>query len=519
MDPNINRRLNGIYSPLSYIGVNPVIPSNIVFYLRAPTQNDAKNFLLGTIWIWQTSVVNPSPPPPLTPARLWILTALNSGLATWTEIESPAAPDFFSLSGDVGTATGNPIAITGLTTAGSSVSFQAGGSTVTLNPTDASNNTIIGSTAGNATLTGNSNTALGQSALHALTSGSNNTAIGLNALNSVLTGSSNTIIGSGAGVSYVGAEGSNILIGKGVTGTAAESNVLRIGVATGTGSGQLAKAFISGIDGVNVGSVATVVTEASNQLGTAVLTAGTGITITPGANTITIAATNAGDIQTITGDSGGPESPSGGNFNFTGGSTGLTFAGSAATETLTGTLAISHGGTNATSFTTTDGVVYYDGTRLVTTTAGTAGQVLTSNGAGVAPTYQAAGFGTGSCILACGSGISENLSGTGNDQYWTPGSSTFQNTTSFVMSMPYGGTLSNLYANIDINASTTNVAITLYKNGVASALTTTVTATTTGVYSDLVHTVSVNAGDTIAWFVQQSTTGNISGSISMALTN
>ncbi len=37
---------------------------------------------------------------------------------------------------------------------------------------------------------------------------------------------------------------------------------------------------------------------------------------------------------------------------------------------------------------TTDGVAYYDGKRIVTTLAGTTGQVLTSNGAGVAPTYQ-----------------------------------------------------------------------------------------------------------------------------------
>jgi hypothetical protein len=42
---------------------------------------------------------------------------------------------------------------------------------------------------------------------------------------------------------------------------------------------------------------------------------------------------------------------------------------------------------------TTDGVVYYDGTRLVTTAVGTATQVLTSNGAGVAPTFQAASSG------------------------------------------------------------------------------------------------------------------------------
>lgn len=43
---------------------------------------------------------------------------------------------------------------------------------------------------------------------------------------------------------------------------------------------------------------------------------------------------------------------------------------------------------------TADGILYADGSGVVTsTTAGTAGQVLTSNGPGVAPTYQAGGGG------------------------------------------------------------------------------------------------------------------------------
>ena len=51
---------------------------------------------------------------------------------------------------------------------------------------------------------------------------------------------------------------------------------------------------------------------------------------------------------------------------------------------------IASGGTNAISMTNTDGVVYYDGTKLTTTTVGSATQVLTSNGSGMAPTFQAA---------------------------------------------------------------------------------------------------------------------------------
>ena len=60
---------------------------------------------------------------------------------------------------------------------------------------------------------------------------------------------------------------------------------------------------------------------------------------------------------------------------------------------VSGTLPIANGGTNASSFTNTDGVVYFDGTGLNSTTVGTAGQVLTSNGASVAPTFQAAPIG------------------------------------------------------------------------------------------------------------------------------
>lgn len=103
-------------------------------------------------------------------------------------------------------------------------------------------------------------------------------------------------------------------------------------------------------------------------------------------------------VQTLTGNSGGAVSPTVGNINVVGSGI-IAVAGNPGTSTLTASITnpipIANGGTNATSMATTDGVVYYDGTRLVTTSAGTAGQVLTSNGAGVAPTYQAAGGGGG----------------------------------------------------------------------------------------------------------------------------
>jgi trimeric autotransporter adhesin len=103
---------------------------------------------------------------------------------------------------------------------------------------------------------------------------------------------------------------------------------------------------------------------------------------------------SGGSIDTVTGNSGGPVTGDGsGNINIVG--TGnITVAGNPGTFTetisITGVIPIANGGTNASSFATTDGVIYYDGTRLVATSAGTSGQVLTSNGAGVAPTYQSA---------------------------------------------------------------------------------------------------------------------------------
>lgn len=93
------------------------------------------------------------------------------------------------------------------------------------------------------------------------------------------------------------------------------------------------------------------------------------------------------------------------------------------TSGVTGVLPIANGGTNASSMSTVDGVVYYDGTRLVTTTAGTAGQVLTSNGPGVAPTYQAGGGGTTAIITTT---------------YNTPGTFTFTKNASTKLITVYG---------------------------------------------------------------------------------
>ena len=86
-------------------------------------------------------------------------------------------------------------------------------------------------------------------------------------------------------------ESSNIVIGN--NGTAGDNNVIRIGTQ-GTGSAQQSTCYIAGIEGVNVGSIATVVSiaTATGQLGSTTITAGSNITVTGAANTITIAASS-----------------------------------------------------------------------------------------------------------------------------------------------------------------------------------------------------------------------------------
>jgi len=60
---------------------------------------------------------------------------------------------------------------------------------------------------------------------------------------------------------------------------------------------------------------------------------------------------------------------------------------------------IAEGGTNTSLFTATNSVVYYDGAELNNTGAGVTSEVLTSNGPGMPPSFQAVGSGSGGITL------------------------------------------------------------------------------------------------------------------------
>lgn len=129
-------------------------------------------------------------------------------------------------------------------------------------------NTTIGTFGLSECVTGGFNTALGALSMVNLVSGEGNTAIGAGCLANLVSGSYNTICGWHSGFNYNGSESSNIIIGYTHGGTVGESNVLRIGIDSGTGPGELDEAYIAGIYNRVVDATSTVVLcDVNNKVG------------------------------------------------------------------------------------------------------------------------------------------------------------------------------------------------------------------------------------------------------------
>jgi hypothetical protein len=99
---DINRDLNGL-NPLSYMGVNPTTPPQLVTENRIPTPNDYIRFPIGTLWL-----VPPT-------SDVFILTSKSGNVATWTQLSSGGGIISFTTDtgGPVVPAPGNIVTIHG----------------------------------------------------------------------------------------------------------------------------------------------------------------------------------------------------------------------------------------------------------------------------------------------------------------------------------------------------------------------------------------------------------------------
>ncbi len=210
---------------------------------------------------------------------------------TTAKFAGSAATETLNFNADAGFNLGIGTSYPSLTTGVSNTSL---GQLALIALSSGTQNTAIGAGALTTLNTGSGNNAIGLNALRLVVNGTSNNALGINTLTGITSGARNIALGTSSGSSLVtGTESDNIYLNH--VGVNGESNKIRIGT-TGGGAGQQNACYIAGIDGVNVGSVAKVVTMASDQLGTATITAGTNISVTPGANTITIAALGGGAV-------------------------------------------------------------------------------------------------------------------------------------------------------------------------------------------------------------------------------
>lgn len=176
------------------------------------------------------------------------------------------------------------------------------------------NNVFIGPEAGSSNTSGETNIFVGLQSGLLNTSGTGNIAIGILALSGAATAQNNLILGNASGTNYTGSESDNILISsEGVTG---DNNVLRIG-DSGTGNYQIDSAYLAGtyartVDG---GTQQFVVIDSVGKLGSV------------------IGGGGGGDVNTLTGDTGPAVTSTGNNIDINGG-LNINTSGAASTLTL-----------------------------------------------------------------------------------------------------------------------------------------------------------------------------------------
>jgi hypothetical protein len=313
-------RLGG-RNALPYMGVEPATPPDLVVIRRAPTPNDSQNFNIGTLW------VVPEPPGP---EEIWMLVSLAAGVATWVQLYpngGSGASEFIEDTGIANQSGGILNVVGGTSTAGKNIHTFGSGNTVQVILNDSllfpnttndgsegvlfwggdrfvnnygTNNTFVGSNAGNLTLTtgsavansgfgnrvlqslttGNNNTSAGNlsmngateaqrncsygaQSLQGLTTGNDNCSMGQSSLLFLQNGARNISVGTQSGGQYTSSETGNIVLNNiGVTG---ESGSIRIGNSTD----NISSTYIAGIFGADVdtGTAEPVFIDSTGKLG------------------------------------------------------------------------------------------------------------------------------------------------------------------------------------------------------------------------------------------------------------
>lgn len=232
------------------------------------------------------------------------------------------------------------------------------------------------------------------------------------------------------------------------------------------------------------------------------------ITGNPGTNTLT---GTVADIfaSTYTTDDANFAVPSSYNLNVFG-------AGGVTTTSAGDTVTINTDGTIATQYTTDDANTAVPAAGNLNILG--AGGIATSS-AGSTVTIDGSGISAGAASILSTGRIDIFISNTGGATWTTPGSDTKSAPqTNNQCPIPMDGTIDRLYVNVTASTTTTNSSVTLNVNGVNSALTTTITASTGGLFTDLVNTVAVTAGDTINFELADVAAGTSAGIISCRFT-
>jgi len=192
---------------------------------------------------------------------------------------------------------------------------------------------------------------------------------------------------------------------SGDTGTATPSaNTLTIAGTAGIDTSGSGSTMSIGFD---VTEVATIPTSFSTDLGTAIpainvltMAGGTGMDITGSGSTVTVAfdVSEVSDISTSFPTDSGTATPASNALTIAGG-TGISTSGSSSTATISldTPVSVANGGTSrgvALAYAVICGGVTNSSTHQSIASVGTSSQVLTSNGAGALPTFQASGSGT-----------------------------------------------------------------------------------------------------------------------------